>query len=441
MLIGQRREEEMYTILKMLSKGIKPFLLIIFILLYITTSANAVKVPVGMQFVVQNETYTVTHTMNFHTITIDDTYIIFNTTGFHITSANPITVSLSYIHANIVSANDKDKVLEFYATTSSGSVVFNLSGFPVNTKYDVICGGIILSSVSADGTGFLSFTNSAWGTSQLFAIHQNGSIPEPPPPSPPPPSPQPPSPPPPSNPPQNEATTNRPPRAVFESYGPLFVELNKEYMYTVSTTDPDSDQIRYRFDWGDGTVSSWSTFVESGTSISFTHSWAHNNAFQVQVIAQDEHGLNSSWSSLYTVFVAGIGNQSRSPPVSIINVSEEIFVNESVIFDALGIFHSDNINLSYSWDFGDGTTRSGINPVHVFSQPGQYKVILIGTDNMGNTYTKQLMVTVAAATPLNESEEQQHFLLANLSFVIFGLILSVLIGLTMVFRNRIRMLF
>jgi hypothetical protein len=271
----------------------------------------------------------------------------------------------------------------------------------------------------------------------LFAIHQNGSIPEPSAP----PSPQPPNPPPPSNPSQEDITKNHPPKSLFESYGPLFVEPGKEYSYTVSTTDPDGDQIRYRFDWGDGTVSSWSTFVESGTSVSFTHSWTHINAFQVQVIAQDEHGLNSSWSSVYTVFVASVGNHSRSLPVDMINVSEEIFVNQSVVFDALGIFHPYDVNLSYSWDFGDGMTGNGINPVHVYSLPGQYKVLLMVTDDMGNTDSKQIMVTVTAATPLIEAEEQQHFLLDNLPFVVFGLLLAVLVGLTVVFRDRIRMLF
>jgi len=153
----------------------KLFLLIVFFLLTVASNASAVWISTGMQFVVQNETYTVTHTMNFHTITIDDTYIIFNTTGFYITSGNPISIQLSYIHPNIVSAGNGIKVLEFYANTSGGSVLFRLSGLAVNCKYDVKRNGVTISSVSTNGTGYLSFTSSTWGSSQLFNLFQNGS--------------------------------------------------------------------------------------------------------------------------------------------------------------------------------------------------------------------------------------------------------------------------
>jgi hypothetical protein len=150
--------------------------LVVFFFLSVTIGVEAVRITTNTQFVVENETYTVYSTMNFHTITIDDTYIIFNTTGFYISSGNAITISLVYLNSNIASAGNGVKVLEFYATTTGGSVSFGLSGFVVGAKYDVKRGGVLSSSPTADGTGLISFSNSAWST-QLFQIYRNGSAP------------------------------------------------------------------------------------------------------------------------------------------------------------------------------------------------------------------------------------------------------------------------
>lgn len=150
--------------------------LVVFFFLSVTISVEAVRITTNTQFVVGNETYTVYNTMNFHTITIDDTYIIFNTTGFYVTSGNAITISLVYLNSNIAGAGNGVKVLEFYATTTGGSVSFGISGFVVGAKYDVKRGGALASSPTADGTGLISFSNSAWST-QLFQIYRNGSAP------------------------------------------------------------------------------------------------------------------------------------------------------------------------------------------------------------------------------------------------------------------------
>lgn len=154
---------------------VRDALLISFVLvIMLTINIFAVTITTDVEFKVENETYKVTHTMNFHTITIDESYIVFNTTGFYISSGNAITVSLVYINSNIVGAGDGVKVLEFYANTISGLVSFGLSGFSAGAKYDVKRGGTLIISPIADGDGVISFSNSVWST-QLFEIFRNGS--------------------------------------------------------------------------------------------------------------------------------------------------------------------------------------------------------------------------------------------------------------------------
>ena len=43
-----------------------------------------------------------------------------------------------------------------------------------------------------------------------------------------------------------------------------------------------------------------------------------------------------------------------------------------------------NTITNYSWDFGDGTTATGVSPTHLFSTGGTYQVTLTVTDSAGN---------------------------------------------------------
>ena len=54
-----------------------------------------------------------------------------------------------------------------------------------------------------------------------------------------------------------------------------------------------------------------------------------------------------------------------------------------------------NTITSYSWDFGDGSTATGVTPTHLFSTGGTYEVTLTVTDSAGNVGS----ITQSVATP------------------------------------------
>jgi hypothetical protein len=73
-----------------------------------------------------------------------------------------------------------------------------------------------------------------------------------------------------------------------------------EYEYYAKTTDPDGDQVYYKWDWGDGSFSEWLGPYDSGVKIPASHSWSQGS-YEIKVKAKDTGGLESEWSDPYPI--------------------------------------------------------------------------------------------------------------------------------------------
>ena len=51
---------------------------------------------------------------------------------------------------------------------------------------------------------------------------------------------------------------------------------------------------------------------------------------------------------------------------------------------------------SYSWDFGDGNSSTESDPIHTYSNDGQYSVVLTATNDCGSETTQQIVTTSSA---------------------------------------------
>ena len=220
-----------------------------------------------------------------------------------------------------------------------------------------------------------------------------------------PPSPPPPNPPsPPSNPPSQppvvppppppEEEENNPPETPLVPTGPNSIELGVQYSFETSSFDIDGDDIRVKMDWGDGNYSSWSELASSNSTFEFYYSWDDASTFSVRAIAQDEFGLNSSWSDLLQLTVSQATSDSPSPTPSI-KILGDTTANKIISFNATDIDDENETEIVYLWDFGDGTNATGVSPDHEYQKPGEYIVTLTIIDNNGNNYSKSMNVVIS----------------------------------------------
>lgn len=87
-----------------------------------------------------------------------------------------------------------------------------------------------------------------------------------------------------------------PPATPDAPDGPTSGSANEEHTYTASTTDPNGDQIKYLFSWGDGEYSGWVGPYNSGQTGEASHTWTEQGTFNITVMAKDSHGKTSEWS-------------------------------------------------------------------------------------------------------------------------------------------------
>jgi len=89
----------------------------------------------------------------------------------------------------------------------------------------------------------------------------------------------------------------------------------------------------------------------------------------------------------------------NTPPVADAGGSYSGTEDVAITFDGSGSYDSDGGTLTYAWDFGDGSTGTGVNSTHAYTAGGNYTVTLVVNDGEEDSEPNN---TTADITEIND---------------------------------------
>jgi PKD repeat protein len=166
---------------------------------------------------------------------------------------------------------------------------------------------------------------------------------------------------------------NHPPIAYAE---PKFQEVfvnESAYFYGSRSYDPDGHIIAYEWDFGDGTF---------GFDANMEHSYDTIGVYHVSLTVTDNENATATDFCEVVVVDEREPPKENCPPIAFaMPKCQQIGVNETASFDGSGSVDLDGTIVSYEWDFGDGTSGTGVFVSHQYDEEGSYDVVLIVTDD------------------------------------------------------------
>lgn len=170
------------------------------------------------------------------------------------------------------------------------------------------------------------------------------------------------------------AEVSLPPAADFV-FSSTVVEVGDEIDFEDRS---DGDIERWRWDFGDGATA----FTPDAS-----HAWSTPGRYTVQLTVANDEG--SDRARVEIEVIAGL----RAPEAVLVASETDVDLGERVEFTG----SSTTDPAKFDWDFGDGTTASGAEPVHVYLQTGTFTVTLTARNDAG-TSTAQTVIVVSPPT-------------------------------------------
>lgn len=183
-----------------------------------------------------------------------------------------------------------------------------------------------------------------------------------------------------------------------EITGPTECIIGELCTYYANAADPDSDAVRYGWDFdNDKHVDEWTDFISSDSQLNATCMWDKKGFYTISVIAEDRVGNQSNWAN---ITVSVISNDQTKPEVNIVKPAKYIYFNNKQIlpfFKAVVIGYIDIIINSDDNESGLDYVELYINDEKIDNRTdkefvfnwdekgfGKYKVKAIAYDLAGN---------------------------------------------------------
>jgi len=143
---------------------------------------------------------------------------------------------------------------------------------------------------------------------------------------------------------------NHPPNTPSTPSGPSSGYTNTSYSFSTSATDPDGDPLTYRFDWGDGNISSWGASSQS-------HSWGSTGNFCIKAQAKDNQAT-SSWSSCHYITITSPPPPNHNPELSSGDVSPDSGDTSTTFTYTVNYYDQDGDSPSAKYVYIDGSPHT-----------------------------------------------------------------------------------
>ncbi|AZQ61593.1 PKD domain-containing protein [Flammeovirga pectinis] len=164
---------------------------------------------------------------------------------------------------------------------------------------------------------------------------------------------------------------------VTEGYAPLEVSLDAS-----ASSDPNGDNLSYTWDLGNG---------ETSTLVAPSVTYTLPGVYTIELTVSDGQNVSSLVSKSIVVNGVVIPELKASFTASLTSGTTPL----SVTFNASSSTNNLDTNLSYAWDFGDGTVGSGLSVSHTFTEVGEFTVTLTVTNTDGEADMITSSVTVS----------------------------------------------
>ncbi len=187
-------------------------------------------------------------------------------------------------------------------------------------------------------------------------------------------------------------------------------QVGGEVTVKLYAEDPEDDKVSLKVDFGDGYVTQWSEFVQSGYILTFTHQYSSSGNYTMKIQAKDEYGAESKLLD----YVIGL----NLPDISIYG-PDTAHVNDSVTF-VVKVTDPDGDKVAVRFDWGDGDTSdwssfvpsgSNISMTHIYSNVGTYNVKVQAKDEkemMSNLTHQILIINDAPSASIVSAPDNAH---------------------------------
>lgn len=193
----------------------------------------------------------------------------------------------------------------------------------------------------------------------------------------------------------------KPPKAVLSASATVGASPLQVQFDASASLDSDGKIISYKWDMGDGGTA-------TGRKTAYTYNTA--GTYTARLTVTDDSGLTDTVSTPVLVSAPPPDGRNKKPVAVISSSGSRGLAPFATLLNGHDSFDPDGKIKSYAWNFGDGSSGSGLAVRHTYALPGRYLITLQVTDEKG---AKSDMATLSLAVLDKDST-----LLPSLPFIL-----------------------